>query len=68
MKINWIEVNGVYYSQPAVGSRQGRFQIFKAGTRWHIRDMQFAGIVFADTDNLQKAKAIAEKRLIRKHK
>ena len=67
MKINWTEVNGVYYSQPAPGSRQGRFQIFKSKTRWNIRDMQFAGAVFADTDNLQDAKAVAEKRLIKKH-
>ncbi len=68
MKLNWIEVGGVYYSQPAQGARQGRFQIFKSKAQWNVRDIQFSGVVFATRNNLQDAKAAAESRLLKKLK
>ncbi len=67
MKLNWIEVGGVYYSQPAQGAKQGRFQIFVGkASQWNVRDMQFSGVVFATRNNLKDAKAAAESRLLKK--
>lgn len=69
MKLKWIKVGGVYFSQPAQGAKQGRFQIFIGkASQWNVRDMQFSGVVFATTDNLKDAKAAAESRLLKKLK